>query len=104
MDENLTVFVNRRKKLVTKQELEKCSKEVGLNCLHAHMLLFYFEFNFSFNFLFFFSKELINRVLQLEAHNQQLRNVLKKEMNIDDGSGSGSGTVDNNRKKFDFTK
>lgn len=47
-----------------------------------------------------FSQELINRVLQLEAHNQQLRNVLKKEMNIDDGSG----TVDNNRKKFDFKK
>lgn len=48
MDENLTVFVNRRKKLVTKQELEKCSKEVGLDCsqIHIHMLHSYFEFNF----------------------------------------------------------
>lgn len=48
MDENLTVFVNRRKKLVTKQELEKCSKEVGLDGsqIHIHMLHSYFEFNF----------------------------------------------------------
>lgn len=29
MDENLAVFVNRRKKLTTKEELEKCSKEVS---------------------------------------------------------------------------
>lgn len=29
MDENLAVFVNRRKKLTTREELEKCSKEVG---------------------------------------------------------------------------
>lgn len=28
MDENLAVFVNRRKKLTTREELEKCSKEV----------------------------------------------------------------------------
>lgn len=30
MDENLTVFVNRRKKLTTKEELEKCTKEVRM--------------------------------------------------------------------------
>lgn len=53
-------------------------------------------------FIIYFHQELINRVLQLEAHNQQLRNVLKKEMNIDDGGGGT--TADNSRKKFDFTK
>lgn len=31
MDENLTVYVNRRKKLTTREELEKCSKEVRIH-------------------------------------------------------------------------
>lgn len=31
MEENLTVFVNRRKKLTTRDELEKCSKEVSVH-------------------------------------------------------------------------
>lgn len=98
MDENLTVFVNRRKKLTTKQELEKCSKEVG----HAHQLDIDFVLKFGQNFIdlfVFLSQELIDRILQLESHNQQLKNVLKKEMNIADGS-----TSNNNQKKFDFTK
>lgn len=28
MDDNFAVFVNRRKKITTREELEKCSKEV----------------------------------------------------------------------------
>ena len=48
---------------------------------------------------YIFSQELINRILQLEAHNQQLKNVLKKELNITDGD-----TSENNQKKYDFKK
>ncbi|XP_031633123.1 tRNA pseudouridine(38/39) synthase [Contarinia nasturtii] len=69
MDENLTIFVNRRKKLTTREELEKCSKE-----------------------------ELINRILQLETHNQQLKNVLKKELNCGDDESKIT-----KQKKFDFS-
>lgn len=89
MDENLTVFVNRRKKLTTRDELEKCSKEVSTD---KHPMLRYLYD------LFDNSQELIDRVLQLETHNQQLKNVLKKEI------GTANGTSDNNQKKFDFSK
>lgn len=78
---------NARKRLV--------QLDSKIACSHKRVLLEYSFFVHSV-----ISQELVNRVLQLEAHNQQLRNVLKKEMNIDDGGG----TVDNNRKKFDFTK
>lgn len=43
-------------------------------------------------------QELIDRVLQLETHNQQLKNVLKKEI------GTANGSSENNQKKFDFSK
>lgn len=55
----------------------------------------------SAEFSFIFPQELITRILQLESHNQQLKNVLKKEMNITD---DGNSTSNNNQRKFDFTK
>lgn len=89
MDEKLTVFVNRRRKLITRDELEKCSKEVSVNTsygvAHVH------------NVVSPSIQELIDRILQLETHNQQLKNVLKKEI-------GGANTYDNNQKKFDFSK
>lgn len=40
----------------------------------------------------------MNRILQLETHNQQLKNIIKKELTID------GETSCKNQRKFDFTK
>lgn len=88
MSENFTVFVNRRKKATTRAELEKFSKEVsaGDHGVGAVVLT-----------SIFCLQELITRIIQLETHNQQLKNIIKKETAVEEPE-----TFDNQRK-FDFS-
>lgn len=44
--------------------------------------------------------ELIDKIIQLEAHNKQLKNILDKKLN----NGGLSGTKVSNQKKYDFSK
>lgn len=46
-------------------------------------------------------QELVARVIQLETHNQHLKNIIKKELVNADGTAN---TDDNNQRKFDFAK
>lgn len=95
MADNFTVLVNRKKKATTRVELEKYTKDVsakiatevrGKWCLFIRTVAF------------FFYQELIERLLQLEIHNQQLKNIIKKETSTVQESTS------ENHRKFDFKK
>lgn len=50
-------------------------------------------------FILFIQKELINRIVQLEAHNQQLKNMLRK-----DGTYVDKEAKIAKQKKFNFSK
>lgn len=44
----------------------------------------------------------MNRILQLETHNQQLKNIIKKE--LVNANNDLDDIDDNNQRKFDFAK
>lgn len=46
----------------------------------------------------------MNRILQLETHNQQLKNIIKKELVNTNNDLVDPHIDDNNQRKFDFAK
>lgn len=46
----------------------------------------------------------MNRILQLETHNQQLKNIIKKELVNTNNDLVDAQIDDSNQRKFDFAK
>lgn len=94
IDDNLAIFVNRKKKATTRAELEKFTKDVSVVWpVRGLVQLFVYPS---------LAQELIDRVIQLETHNQQLKNIIKKELvnSVPDDDEADSAK----QRKFDFKK
>lgn len=77
-------------------EIHQRCKSVGVS------LIFVFEFMIKKSVDF---KELVERIIQMETHNQQLKNIIKKGIiNKSTASDAVTSVVGSGHRKFDFKK